>query len=67
MTVQELMAKAKAGEVVVRHTSTMRGYVSRKSDGKVISYKGRFGEGFIHLKPRWDSSQYVSATYYINK
>lgn len=49
----------------VHHTASRRGYISRKGAGKVEPYKGRFGEGFIHIEPRTDTTQYVWITYYI--
>lgn len=48
------------------HTSTVRGYISRKcKEGIVSEYKGRFGEGYIVRTPRWDTTQYHYVTYYV--
>ena len=37
------------------HSSWCRGYVSRKIDGVVRPYKGRFGRGFSVLTPSFES------------
>ncbi len=66
ITTAELTSKIESGEVRQGHKVMWRGYVSRKSDGAVLDYKGKFGEGFILLTPNWDSSRYCFATYYIN-
>ncbi len=48
------------------HTATRREYISRKCvDGVLRSYKGRFGEGFVILRPRWDTTQYCYCEYYV--
>lgn len=64
MTLTELKSDVRYYE---HHTASKRGYVSRRLDGKVIPYAGKFGAGYIVLRPRWDSSQYVWCTYYIHK
>lgn len=51
----------------VHHTSSRLGYVSRKGSGIVEKYSGRYGEGYVHIQPRWDTSRYVFVTYYIRK
>lgn len=47
------------------HTASRMGYVSRKGNGIVKPYKGRFGTGYIVLLPRWDTTTYVHVVYYI--
>jgi hypothetical protein len=47
------------------HAASRRGYVSRRGNGVVKPYKGRFGEGYIVLLPRWDTTSYVHVVYYI--
>lgn len=47
------------------HTASRRGYVSRKSEGRIEVYKGLFGEGYVVITPRWDTTQYVYVTYYV--
>ena len=49
------------------HTSKAQGYVSRKSGGFAIPYKGRFGEGYKYFSPRYDSSRYCDVTYYVKE
>ena len=64
MTVKELEANK---SYRVHHTATRRGYESRKGDGHVEEYNGRFGKGYIAITPRWDTTCYVYVTYYIAK
>lgn len=47
------------------HTSTRRGYVSRRGPGKIIPYAGRYGSGYIHVRPRWDTTQFIYYDYYL--
>ena len=47
------------------HRASRRGYLSRKCEGTVEPYKGRFGKGYIIVTPRWDSTQYVNIDYYV--
>lgn len=49
----------------LHHTASYRGYVSRKSDGEVYEYDGKFGKGFCIYKPRWDSSTYCYVEYWV--
>lgn len=70
MTVKELQDYVRLGICEEHHTSSMRGYVSRKPNedgtyGKVCEYNGRFGEGYVLLTPRWDTTNYVYVTYFI--
>ena len=62
MTVKELEANK---SYRVHHTATRRGYESRKGDGHVEEYNGRFGKGYIAVTPRYDTTMYVYITYYI--
>lgn len=64
-TESELDAMVAASALKISHTASRRGYLSRKGGSKVEPYKGKFGQGFALLAPRWDTSQYVSVTYYI--
>ena len=54
-------------EYVEHHTASRRGYESRKGNGRVEGYKGRFGEGYILVRPRYDTTRYVYVTYYIKE
>ena len=49
----------------LHHIASRRGYISRKSAGEVETYKGRFGEGYIILRPRFDTTNYIYVEYYI--
>lgn len=49
----------------LHHTATKKGYISRKSDGIVKEYSGRFGTGYTVERPRWDTTQYIYIDYYI--
>ena len=59
-TIEEITSTMK-----LHHIASRRGYISRKSAGKVETYKGRFGEGYIILRPRFDSTNYIYVEYYI--
>lgn len=62
MTVKELR---ESNNYKYHHTGSRRGYESRKGDGRVERYRGRFGEGFAIIAPRRDTTQYVNIEYYI--
>lgn len=64
-TCEELAALVAAGQLVKHHTASRRGYVSRKGNGIVEEYAGRFGAGYVLISPRWDSTRYVDVTYYV--
>lgn len=50
------------------HTATMRGYTSRKTPGlEVCKYNGRFGVGYIVIRPRYDTSRYVYIDYMLKE
>ena len=49
----------------LHHTASRRGYISRKTEGRVEAYDGRFGKGYVVVTPRWDTTQYVNIEYYI--
>lgn len=51
----------------LHHIGSRRGYESRKGEGHVEEYSGRFGTGYIIVTPRWDTTQYVNVEYYIGK
>ena len=64
MTIKEL---ENSKEYYLHHTATRRGYESRKTDGVIKEYNGRFGTGYIIVRPRFDTTQYVFYEYYIRK
>lgn len=47
------------------HTSWARGYISRKTNGYIIPYKGKFGIGYAWHRPSWHSTTYHLVSYYI--
>lgn len=61
------MEKIKFSECKFHHRAVRRGYVSRKGDAVLKPYKGRFGAGYIMITPRWDTTQYVTYSYYIKE
>ncbi len=65
MNTQELNQKVENGEIKLHHTSLTRGYVSRKTDGHVYEYSGKFGKGYKHYSPNFESTRYCYVTYYI--
>lgn len=64
-TREELEAMAAAGQLVEHHTASRRGYVSRRGNGIIEEYAGRFGAGYVLVTPRWDTTVYVNVTYYV--
>ena len=51
----------------LHHKALRRGYISRKTEGYVEEYNGRFGKGYIALTPRFDTTQYITISYYIKR
>ena len=47
------------------HCSWSWGYISRKTDGYIIPYAGKYGVGYVWHKPSWHSTLYHYITYYI--
>ena len=47
------------------HSASERGYISRKTDYKIVPYIGRFGIGVKVIFPRTDTTQYVNIEYHI--
>lgn len=64
-TESDLDQLVKSGDLKISHTASRRGYISRKGGSHVESYSGKFGKGFILVSPRFDTTQYVSITYYV--
>jgi hypothetical protein len=54
-----------SGAVYLSHTAKRQGYVSRKSEGQVLEYRGKFGHGFILDTPRFDSTRFHNRSYFI--
>ena len=55
------------GYIEYKHTAARKGYESRKTCGHLEHYRGKYGTGYIHVKPRWDKQKMVYVTYYIWK
>ena len=62
MTIKELQESKSHKKL---HTSLTRGYTSRKTNGYIKEYNGRFGKGFAHIQPYWESNNYSLITYYV--
>lgn len=50
---------------ITRYSARYRAYISRKSNGVVEQYRGRFGTGYVHYRPAFDSTTYCFIDYYI--
>ena len=62
MTIENLRKEYK-----LHHIASKRGYESRKGDGHIETYKGKFGEGYVHVCPRFDTTRYVYVEYYTER
>lgn len=49
----------------LHHIAAKAGYVSRKLECIREQYHGRFGDGYVLLRPRWDTKRYVWCEYWI--
>lgn len=65
-SIAAIEAAHKAGELRRSHSAAKQGYISRKTSGQVLEYRGRYGNGFVIDTPRFDSTRYILRTYYIN-
>lgn len=54
-----------SGDYYKHHTESRRGFISRKGGERVKPYVGIFGKGFVIVSPRWDTTQYVNMSYWI--
>ncbi len=57
ITPAELWKLCDAGTLHRHHSALARGYVSRKSEGYAVPYKGRFGEGYALYTTNYRSTQ----------
>ena len=64
MTVDELVSSK---EYYWHHSASALGYISRKSEGVIEPYSGRYGDGYILRIPRFDTNRYHDITYYIRR
>ena len=51
----------------MHHIAAMRGYISRKWIAGICEYSGRFGDGYLLIYPRYDTTNYVYAEYWIKE
>lgn len=51
----------------MKKSSWARGYISRKTEGKIEPYTGRYGNGYKIHRPTYRSTQYHIVEYYIGK
>ena len=49
----------------LHHVALARGYVSRKTDGVVVAYDGKFGKGVKVMRPNYKSTQYCIVEYWV--
>lgn len=49
----------------LHHKSAKAGYISRKLQYVREEYHGRFGDGYILLRPRYDTQRYVTCEYWV--
>ena len=49
------------------HEASIRYYASRRVGGEIRPYKGKFGEGYGVIIPRYDTNNYSYIHYYIKE
>jgi hypothetical protein len=64
-TIMDIMSMRLSGDLRIHHQAACQGYVSRKSAGRVLEYRGRFGVGYVIDTPRRDTTRYIHRTYYV--
>ena len=64
-TIEQVQAMRRAGQLHIHHQAACQGYVSRKSAGRVLEYRGRYGIGYVIDTPRRDTTRYIHRTYYV--
>ena len=62
MTYQTIDQLTAAGYTL--HHTAARGYISRRSEGLIREYAGKFGIGYAVHMPRWDTTNYHYIRYY---
>lgn len=64
--VKEMTKVINGKECKLHHVATAYGYVSRKSTvERKQPYEGKFGEGYIIFRPRYDTTRYCYVEYWI--
>lgn len=51
----------------MHHEAAIMGYISRKWDAGICEYSGKFGDGFLLVFPRFDTTRYVRAEYWVKE
>jgi len=64
-TIAQVESLREAGELKISHQAACQGYISRKSAGRVLEYRGRYGVGYVIDTPRRDTTRYIHRTYYV--
>lgn len=64
-TISDVIRMRLSGALRIHHHAACQGYVSRKSAGRVLEYRGRFGVGYVIDTPRRDTTRYIHRTYYV--
>lgn len=49
----------------LHHEAWAKGYISRRSEGYVERYSGKFGKGFTIHRPSWQTTNYHNIEYWI--
>lgn len=55
------------GAITYHHNALVNKYISRKTEGRIYFYNGKYGKGIAWEKPNWKSSRYSIIEYYIYK
>lgn len=65
ITIKELKKLVSEGKLVHVKKSLNRGYESRKGNGRIVRYEGKYGTGYKWYIPNYDSTRYVIVRYFI--
>ena len=65
MTISTLNTMVSNGTLREHHTARYKRYISRRSDGVIEPYEGRYGKGYALFTPAFDSTIYCYITYYV--
>ena len=64
-TIAQVESLRESGKLRISHQAACQGYISRKSAGRVLEYRGRYGIGYVIDTPRRDTTRYIHRTYYV--
>lgn len=65
ITFNKLKKLVSEGKLIHVKKSLHRGYESRKGNGTVVPYNGKYGIGYKWFAPNYDSTRYVIVRYFI--